>query len=73
MAKNRRALTETGIKKLKPHKTKRLELGDVVVPGLMLRCTPKGVKSFSILYKVKGEGEVSAVTGKPTCGQWACG
>jgi integrase len=69
MASNKRRLSEEGIKRLKPHKTRRLEFSDVVVPGLTLRCTTKGVKSFSLLYKLKGEGGVSPLTGKPICGQ----
>ncbi len=69
MANNRKALTDHGIKTMKPHKTKRIELGDVVVPGLKLRCTPAGVKSFSLLYKVKGEGGESPKTGKPLTAQ----
>ncbi len=69
MASNKRRLSEEGIKRLKPHKTRRLEFSDVVVPGLQLRVTPKGVKSFSLLYKLKGAGGVSPLTGKPICGQ----
>lgn len=69
MASNKRRLSEEGIKRLKPHKTRRLEFGDVVVPGLQLRVTTRGVKSFSLLYKLKGEGGVSPLTGHPLCGQ----
>jgi len=60
MARNRRRFTEQGIERLRPPKSGRIELGDEVVPGLVLRVTPRGVKSFSLIYKVTGEGGVSA-------------
>ncbi|WFU64837.1 tyrosine-type recombinase/integrase [Bradyrhizobium brasilense] len=34
----------------------RMEIEDEVCPGLVLRVTPRGVKSFSVIYKVPGEG-----------------
>src|SRR5258708_25225658 len=37
----------------------KMEIGDDVVRGLLLRVTPRGVKSFSVIYKVPGEGGVS--------------
>jgi len=33
-----------------------MEIEDEVCPGLLLRVTPRGVKSFSVIYKVPGEG-----------------
>src|SRR4030081_1040710 len=46
----------------------RMEIEDEVCPGLVLRVTPLGVKSFSVIYKVPGEGGVSGagrlLTGK---------
>ena len=41
---------------LRPPGEGRTEIGDVVVPGLVVRVTPRGVKSFSVGYKVVGEG-----------------
>src|SRR5258708_6721748 len=38
----------------------RMEIEDEVCPGLLLRVTPRGVKSFSVIYKVPGEGGTSA-------------
>jgi len=38
----------------------RIEIEDAGCPGLLLRVTPRGVKSFSVIYKVPGEGGVSA-------------
>jgi hypothetical protein len=37
----------------------RLEIADELCPGLILRVTPKGAKSFSVIYKVPGEGGVT--------------
>jgi integrase len=34
----------------------RMEIEDEVCPGLVLRVTQRGVKSFSVIYKVPGEG-----------------
>jgi len=36
-----------------------MEIRDDVVRGLLLRVTPRDVKSFSVIYKVPGEGGVS--------------
>lgn len=46
-------LTDLVVKQLKPPKTGRIELGDTQVPGLQLRCTAKGTKSFAIIYGPK--------------------
>jgi integrase len=37
----------------------RMEIEDEICPGLLLRVTPRGAKSFSVIYKVPGEGGVS--------------
>lgn len=37
----------------------RMEVEDSACPGLVLRITSRGVKSFSVIYKVPGEGGVS--------------
>ena len=41
----------------------RLEIADQICPGLILRVTANGAKSFSVIYKVPGEGGCYA------CGQ----
>jgi integrase len=38
----------------------RMEIEDEVCRGLILRITPRQAKSFSVIYKVPGEGGVSA-------------
>ncbi len=53
------ALTDLAIERMRPPKDARVELGDAVVRGLSLRVTPSGVKSWSVIYKVPGEGGVS--------------
>ena len=68
MAKNKRRFTDQMIQRLRPPKAGRLEVGDEIVPGLVLRVTPRGVKSFSVIYKVAGEGGVSP-TGRQLTGR----
>lgn len=60
--------TEAALERLKPPTEGRVEWGDTVVPGLMLRVTAGGVMSWSVLYKVRGEGGLSPVTGRPLRG-----
>ena len=57
-------LTEAGLERLRPPTEGRVEVGDTVVPGLMLRVTAGGVMSWSVLYKVRGEGGLSPTTGR---------
>lgn len=59
-AANKRRFTDQMLERMRPPTKGRLELGDEVVPGLVVRVTPRGVKSFSVIYKVPGEGGVSA-------------
>jgi integrase len=65
------------VERLRPPPTGRIELGDEICPGLLLRVTDRGVRSFSVIYKVVGEGGVSKtgrlLKGKQhriTLGQW---
>lgn len=44
-------LTKLGVKNLKPPEAGRSHHPDAVVPGLALRVTPKGRKSWSLLYR----------------------
>ena len=48
-------LQDQKIKSAKPPRQGRTELKDAVVPGLMLRVTPNGARSFCFVYKVPGE------------------
>ena len=79
MARTRltRKFTEQMVERLRPPVTGRIELGDEICPGLLLRVTERGVRSFSVIYKVVGEGGVSTsgrlLKGKQhriTFGQW---
>lgn len=73
----KKRFTDVMVERMRPPKAGRVEIGDAVCPGLLLRVTEHGVKSFSVIYKVIGEGGVSS-TGRPlkgkqrriTLGQW---
>lgn len=56
----KRRFTEQMVERLRAPKTGRAEYADEVAPGLVLRVTDRGAKSFSVIYKVPGEGGVSA-------------
>ena len=67
MARRRlqKRFTEQGIERLNYDPARappsgRMEIEDEVCPGLLLRVTPRGVKSFSVIYKVPGEGGTNA-------------
>ncbi len=63
-------LQDQKIKSAKPPANGRPELKDALVPGLMIRITPKGVKSFCLVYKVPGEHpDGPSKTGKPRKGK----
>ena len=63
-------LQDQKIKGLKPPAAGRLEVKDAVVPGLMIRITPRGVKSFCLVYKVPGEHPCGpSKTGMPRKGK----
>ncbi len=64
----RKRLSDSMIANLPTPKDGRLEVCDTLLPGLMLRVTTKGVKTFSVSYKVVGEGGESK-TGRPLTGQ----
>lgn len=49
-----RKLTETGVAKIKPPTSGRLDIADAVVTGLALRVTPSGVKSWCFIYRFGG-------------------
>ncbi|MFL5081547.1 MAG: tyrosine-type recombinase/integrase [Microvirga sp.] len=49
-------LTEIGVKRVAPDPRRRLEIHDELAPGLMLRVTESGKKSWSVLYRVAGQG-----------------
>lgn len=67
-AANKRRFTDQMLERMRPPTSGRVELGDEVVPGLVLRVTTSGVKSFSVIYKVPGEGGVSS-TGRLLTGR----
>jgi integrase len=61
---NRKRFTQQGIERLRYDKAAappsgRIEIEDEACPGLLLRVTPRNVKSFSVIYRVLGEGGAS--------------
>ena len=50
----RKQLTEAMIEKLRPPPGGRMEIFDAIVPGLAVRLTPNGAKSFVVRGRVKG-------------------
>ncbi|MCC6920502.1 MAG: integrase arm-type DNA-binding domain-containing protein [Alphaproteobacteria bacterium] len=64
----KKALTEAAVLKLNPPRTGRREIADALAPGLVLRVTERGVKSWSVIYKVPGEGGFSR-NGRPLRGK----
>ena len=66
---NKRRFTDAMLERLRPPREGRLELGDEIVPGLLLRVTPGGRKSFSVIYKVPGAGGVNPRTGRLLAGR----
>ena len=55
-------LTDVMLRRLRPPRSGRLEIGDKGpkgIDGLVIRVTPRGAVSFSVVYKVPGEGGVS--------------
>jgi integrase len=61
-----RRLTEVSVSRLRPPATGRISISDAVVTGLWLRCTDRGVKSWSVVYRPKGAKEVRRLT----LGRW---
>ncbi len=63
----RKTINEKLLRSLRPPATGRLVVRDVVVPGLRIRVTPRGAKSWSVVYKIVGD-RVSDKTGRPRTG-----
>ena len=64
----KRRLTDQMLDRITPPKGGRLELADDVCPGLVLRVTPAGSKTFGAIYRVPGEGGL-ACNGAPRKGR----
>lgn len=48
-------LTDTAVERMKPPATGRLEIADALMTGLVLRVTPSGTKSWSLMYRIHGK------------------
>jgi len=54
-------LTDTGVRSYQP-RAKQYAIGDAACPGLCIRITPKGIKTFAFAYRNKGTGKVAWLT-----------
>ena len=54
-------LTDTGLRSYQP-RADQYAIGDAACPGLCIRITPKGIKSFAFAYRNKGTGKVAWLT-----------
>jgi integrase len=54
-------LTDTGIRFYQP-RAAQYSIGDAACPGLCIRVTPKGIKTFAFAYRNKGTGKVAWLT-----------
>jgi integrase len=54
-------LTDRGLDAKKP-RDKSYTIGDAACPGLCVRITPKGIKTFAFAYRIKGAGKVAWLT-----------
>lgn len=64
----KRRLTEQTVERMGSPAKGRLELGDELCPGLVLRVSEHGARSFSVIYRVPGEGGTSP-TGRALAGK----
>jgi len=53
----KKKLTEMAVSKIAPEAGRRLEVFDALTPGLALRVTEGGKKSWSVMYRVAGRGD----------------
>lgn len=65
---SKKRLTNQFLERMPPPKTGRLEVGEDLCPGLILRVSDHGAKSFSVIYRVLGEGG-STESGKHLAGK----
>jgi hypothetical protein len=54
-------LTDTGVRSYQP-RAAQYSIGDAACPGLCIRVTPKGIKTFAFAYRNKGTGQVVWLT-----------
>jgi integrase len=54
-------LTDTGIRSYQP-RAAQYAIGDAACPGLCLRVTPGGIRTFAFAYRNKGSGKVTWLT-----------
>ena len=54
-------LTDTAIRSYQP-RAAQYAVGDAACPGLCIRITPKGIKTFAFAYRDKGTGKVAWLT-----------
>ena len=55
MAMKSSRLTQVGVDKMKAPQTGRFEIRDLVVPGMRLRVSDTGLKSYSLITRYRGD------------------
>ena len=54
-------LTDTGLRSYQ-RRPVQYSIGDAACPGLCIRITPKGIKTFAFAYRDKGTGKIKWLT-----------
>ena len=54
---NKKRFTDLSVEKMVPVPGRRIEVSDALIPGLALRITETGKKSWSVMYRVAGRGD----------------
>ena len=63
-------LTDAGIRSYQP-RAAQYAIGDAACPGLCIRVTPAGIKTFAFAYRNKGTGQGHLARARPLPGRAA--
>ena len=60
--KARKRLTDQAVARIKPPKAGKIELPDGLIPGMQLRVTDRGIKTFALRYRRIVDGKPRRLT-----------